>query len=175
MKIFNTIVAALLLAVPVSSGASVTQQFAYEDNKAAEPTHFILCLKGGEQITFLLQHNPKVVNGDGIITVVDEDATIEYPLNNVHKYLMGVDSSTGIENITNSNKNITGEINNQAGNIILSGFKASVPVIVSDINGMVINKSETNANGYNVITMAQYPSGIYIVKVQNRTFKFIKR
>lgn len=175
MKIFKTFVAALLLAMPVASNAMVTGTAAYEESKADVPTHFILCLNDGAQITFLLEHSPKVVNGDGVITVVDKDVTIEYPFEAVHKYLMGVEGSTGIDNVSVSKDIAVGEFDNQAGNVILSGFGAAVPVTVTDINGMVVYKASTDADGYLVIAMSQQPSGIYIVKVQNRTFKFIKR
>lgn len=175
MKILKTIIAALLLFLPAASYAFNTQATAFAAPDASEPTLFILCLNNGEQVTFLLEHNPKVINGDGFITVVDADVTIEYPLDDVHKYLMGGDAATGIENIKVAQGVSAGEINNQAGNVMLSGFGAAVPVTVTDINGMAVYSSATDADGYHVIAMSQYPSGIYIVKVQNKTFKFIKR
>ena len=163
----------MLMFLPTLSFASVPG--AAQDGAAA-PTHFILCLNDGQQVTFVLEHSPKVVNGDGMITVVDQDATIEYPLDTVHKYMMGTDSSTdGIENVLNSEKNTRGEIAYKAGDVILNGFEPSVPVMVSDINGISLASLATDNNGYLVLDMAQYPAGIYIVKVQNKTFKFIKR
>ena len=171
MKILKTIVAALLLSVPVASNASVMQNPVMEQEDVTEPTHFILCLNDGEQITFLLEHNPKVVNGDGIITVVDNDITVEYPWDNLHKYIMGSVVESGI---SYSKMNV-GDIVNKAGSIILSGFKEAVPVTVNGVNGISVFKSKTDANGYLMISMSEYPSGIYIIKAGNKTFKFIKR
>ena len=175
MKILKTIIAALALSLPVSTDAFAMNTTAYEETETTEPTHFILCLKDGEQVMFLLKHAPKVVNGENTIMVVDAEVTFEYPLTNVHKYLMGVDEATGIDNIPYSKDGITGDISNCAGNIILSGFKAGESVSITNINGVNISRVKTNADGCLTIATSQYPSGIYIVKVQNQTFKFIKR
>ena len=146
----------------------------YEQNESVEPTHFILCLNDGEQISFVLEHNPKVVHGDGFITVVDEDITLEYKLTDVHKYILGVPTATGI-NDANDSESGAGDIRYNAGDVILSGFEASLPVYVTDVNGVAVYSGETDVNGGLVVRMSQYPSGVYIIKVQNKTFKFIKR
>lgn len=175
MKLLKTIIAALILFLPASSNAFVTHTSAYDEADKAEPTHFILCLKDGEQVLFLLEHTPRVINGENSITVVDDDVTIEYPLANVHKYLMGSDADTGIENISFTKDVRAGEINNRVGSIMLSGFDAAVPVTVTDINGMNMLRTATDTEGCLIIATSQYLPGIYIVKVQNQTFKFIKR
>ena len=89
--------------------------------------------------------------------------------------MMGTDTDTGIDFIPFSGKETAGDICNRAGNIMLSGFDSAVPVTITDINGMNVLRAQTNADGCLVIGTSQYPSGIYIVKVQNKTFKFIKR
>ena len=171
MKILKTIVAALLLSVPVSSYNSVSAQTEFAETDAAQPTHFVLCLNDGEQIAFVLEHNPKVMHGNGYITVVDNETTIEYPLDNLHKYILDTPTSTGID----AAKGVSGEIKNIAGDIILTGFDAAMPVNVFDVNGMEIFVAETSADGSLTIRMSQYPAGVYIIKANNKTFKFIKR
>lgn len=175
MKIFKTIIAAMLLSLPAALNATVTEAPASVQDNVTEPTHFILCLKDGEQITFMLEHNPKVVNGEGMITVIDKDITIEYPWESLHKYMMGNDVETGIFDNVIAKDGTVGEILHKSGNIVLSGFKAAVPVSVTDINGITAYSSKTNADGYLMISMSEYPTGMYIVKAGNKTFKFIKR
>ena len=175
MKTFKSIIAAMLLFMPAVTNAETADIPVYQETEAAAPTHFILCLNDGQQVTFLLEHNPKVVNGEGLITVVDGDYTIEYPLDNVHKYMMGTDDAhTGIEGIKAEPK-VNGDIAQKAGNIMLTGFDAGAPVKVTALNGTIVFASSTDANGALILNMSQYPSGVYIVKAQNQTFKFIKR
>ena len=173
MKFNVTILAVFLFCMPVVSHAYITDTTACEDTEDVVPTHFILCLKDGEKVDFLLEHNPRVVNGDGFITVVDRDITIEYQLDNVDKYMLGVDDAyTGIDKI---NDDASGKIQSKTGLISLSGFKASEPVVVTNINGVVMFESATDTEGTLSISTSAYPSGIYIVKIKNQTFKFIKR
>ena len=172
MKVNVTLIAALLFSMPLTSRAYAADNIAAGQTEETVPTHFILCLKDGEKVEFLLKNNPRVVNGDGFITVVDNDMTIEYPLGNVHKYMLGIhDEYTAVKNDEAPN----GNIQNQIGTIRLSGFGASESVVVTSINGTVVFESETNDSGSLSISTATYPSGIYILKIKNQTLKFIKR
>ena len=176
MKNLKTVMAGMLMFVAASMQVSASGTSAQVTAGDVEPTHFILCLNGGKQVAFLLEHTPKVVNGEGVVTVIDEDVTIEYAIGEVHKYMMGVDSTTdGISNITGSDRNKTGEIDYRSGDVMMSGFDAGTPVKVFDTDGVLLSARTINSDGGMVLEMSQYPAGIYIVKVQNKTFKFIKR
>lgn len=174
MKINSTLLAALFFAMPLTSNAMSGEPIAYEAAEEDAPTHFILYFRDGEKVSFLLEHNPRVVSGEGIVTVVDEDFTVEYKHSEIHRYVIGTDDAyTAIGEAAGSKSE--GIISNQPGTIMLSGFKSHVPVIISDINGTVMFQSETDAEGMLGISTASYPSGIYIVKIKNQTLKFIKR
>lgn len=176
MKINVTILAALFFSMPLTSNAIVRDNIAYEAQEDIKPTHFILCLKSGEKVGFLLEKHPKVVNGEGFITVCDDNMSIEYPWEDIHKYTIDVDDThTSINNINGEDDMPEGSISNQIGLITLSGFSASEPVIISNINGAVVYKSQTDNLGSLNISTSNFATGIYIVKVKNQTFKFIKR
>ena len=138
-----------------------------------EPTHFVLYLNDGEKVAFVLEHNPKVVHGDGAITVVDNEITIEYALDDIHKYLLEVPTATGMDNAADDAA--CGNIGSNAGDIILSGFDGGTPITVTDMGGRLIYGGSTDDSGYMVVHMAQYPAGVYIIKAGNKLFKFIKR
>lgn len=139
---------------------------------AQSPTHFILHLNDGGKVLFLLDHSPKVVNGDGFITVCDGNDTLEYPLDNVFKYTMGIEESTDVKEVLNPE---TGSIRPHAGMILISDFEAGAEVIVSNLSGSVVFSGATNRDGNLSVDMAGYPEGVYVIKAQNQTFKFIKR
>ena len=173
MKLNSTLLAAFFIAMPLSSNAILSEPIAYEAAAEDAPTHFILYFRDGEKVSFLLEHNPRVVSGEGIVTVVDEDFSVEYKHSEIHRYVIGTDDAyTSIGEVAGKSEGI---ISNQPGTIMLSGFKSHVPVIISDINGTIMLKSETDAEGMLGISTASYPSGIYIVKINNQTLKFIKR
>lgn len=143
---------------------------------AAKPTHFVICFNDGKRVAYALEDNPKVINGDGIITVVDKDVTIEYPLENVHKYVLGV--GTDYEVVSKIEKviaNEDGTISQSSGNLILTGFAAGSKVSVYNVNGVAVSNFTIGADGRLEISLSQYSAGMYIVKTQSQTFKFIKR
>jgi len=143
---------------------------------APKPTHFVLCLNDGKRVAYALADNPKVINGDGKITVVDNDITIEYPLTNVHKYVLGVgtDYETVLK-IGSVSTELQGSMKQSAGTLILQGFKAGSSVMVYAINGTLVTRSAIGSDGYLEMLLSHYPVGFYIVKVESQTFKFMKR
>ena len=177
MKKLKMIVAALLLALPAAPAlaCSAASQSVYSDDETAEPTHFILCLHDGQQIAFILEHSPKVVHGEGVITIVDGDNALEYNHEVVHKYILGKPTETGIGQVENRTDEISGELNYRAGDVILSGFEAALPVRVNDLNGKTVYSGETDVHGGLTVSLSQYPAGVYLLTVQHKTFKFIKR
>lgn len=143
---------------------------------AAKPTHFVICLNDEKRVAYALEDNPKVVNGDGIITIIDKDITIEYPLENVHKYVLGVgtdyESASKIAKVEVSNER---EIKQSSGSLIFSGFKAGERVNIYNVNGTLASSFKIGPDDNLEISLSQYSMGVYIVKTQSQTFKFIKR
>lgn len=174
-KLFLT---AFLLAVCMTSQGSVINSFTkasvnMSEEEAEKPTHFILCLKDGRQVGFLLEHTPRVVNGDGFITVECQNEKIEYPFADIDRYTMGIDNSQSA--IINAEKDKRGVFSNAFGKIVMNGFKPGAKIIVSNINGAMVSSSQINSHGYGEIDLSTYPNGIYIVNADNQNFKFIKK
>lgn len=160
MKILKTLIASLLLAAPASA--------TWADD---EPTHFVLCLNNGEEVSFVLEHNPRVVHGDGAITVVDEDMTIEYPLDDIHKYMLKTPTATDIDGAAGEG----GTINAVAGDVLLNGFKPGMTVTVCGVDGAVVMSGTTDDRGNLTLRMSQYGEGVYVINAGDKGFKFIKR
>ena len=137
------------------------------------PTHFVVFLSSGEDIRCALAHRPKVVFGDDVVTVVDGDLTLEYPVGMVHKYRI-CEPAHDIDAVAPVAAG-EGEFLWRDGDIVLSGFAEGERVGVYDLRGGVLLLASIHAGQPMVISTAPYTAGVYIVKVGAQSFKFMKR
>lgn len=137
------------------------------------PTHFVVFLASGEDIRCALANRPKVVFGEDVVTVVDGDLTLEYPVEMVHKYRI-CEPGRDIDAVA-SVAACEGEFRWQNGDILLSGFGEGERVGVYDLRGSAMLLGTTHAGKTTVVSTAAYPEGVYIIKVGNQSFKFMKR
>lgn len=143
---------------------------------SAKPTHFIICFLDGERIAYALENQPKVVPGEGKITVIDGAVTMEYPAENVHKYVLGVgtdyESGTKVDHVVADN---AGLVRQSGGVLQFSGYEPGTKLSIYNIGGVLVGMFETDSNGGLEISLSQYPQNVYIVKIKNQTLKFIKK
>jgi len=140
-----------------------------------KPTHFIVCLKDAKRIAYSLVDRPCVVASADKVTLTDKDITVEYPLSDIEKYVLGVadGSSSGIAQAQTASDG--GSISQSAGQLTLSGFAAGTSVAVYDAGGRLVKSLAVKAGGVLTISLAEYPAGAYIVKAASKTIKFVKR
>jgi len=137
-----------------------------------KPTHFIVCLKGGKTVAYALDGRPQVAVNGSVVTLTDKTSTVEYPLADVVKYLLG---KPGEDSSINSLTADSGKFRQSAGILTLSGFSAGAKVAVYGVGGSMAESLAIGSDGRLEVSLAGYPAGVYIVNVESRTFKFFKR
>lgn len=120
-----------------------------------------LCIytKDGYRAFFYFQNKPKVVIKDNVLEITTNDETVKYPLDNFAKFTFEKDETTSIDTLQTTTYTIKSNIITTKGQIS-----------VFDMSGKVVAQSESGE-----INLSSAPSGIYLIKSSNASFKYLKK
>ncbi len=138
----------------------------------AQPTKIFVWLATGEQVTYNLADRPKMVVKDDNVNLTTKTADIIYAAKDIKKVTFDGETD-GIEQATTTGK--TGEATLTQEFMTLTGFKAGETVRVFDAAGRLTLSEKINSDGTLTIALSALKQGVYIVKTQYRSFKFIKK
>ena len=149
----------LLLLLLLSSATSLLAQ-----------TALVVHQKSGEVVYFSFSEQPKATYSGTNLVLTTTKTTVEYPIANLLKFTFG-DMADGIEDVTDAKADV--KIDNDA--IIITGTKVSADVSVFNVSGVKVCTKKADADGNAAISTSNLPNGVYVVKSNNVTFKFIKK
>lgn len=127
----------------------------------------------GTTLSISIENATTVTIADGIHHWQSEKGTIEMPSADVHSWIFSKDTAdtsawSGIADASTSTENIAVT----AAEVELSGLPADSSVTIHDLNGRSLYS--TQCEGDCSISLLPYPSGIYILTVNNRSIKIQK-
>ena len=142
---------------------------------AEEMKYIIVWDKDGGCISFPLEENPcfKYNFTDSLVSCITTSNTIDLPLKDVCKYTLDTQpvTPTSIEEAADND----GKMSYKADRIYLSNFKAYTVAGVYTADGAVVANYKADAEGNLTIPMDNWISGVYIVKVNNVSYKILKK
>lgn len=139
---------------------------------ADEPkSRLVVWGKDGTKTYFDLVENPKTTFKDNNLVITSETMTISYPIDQVLRYTYEL-VSTGIENVS-PEKAVRISQHNDA--LTLENLKPGSAVCLYTVDSKLI-MAQTIGDSHSVtISLSDRPSGVYIVKVNDVTYKMLKR
>lgn len=151
MKKIYTIILFLIAAIPC-----MAQQMIVE--------------KDGNAVTIELSDLDKITFNDITVNITQNDGTtLSAAMNEINRIHFGTYSN--IENIETEREGLLSYISSD---MIAVNCRAGMVVAIYDIIGTQLVSTRQNADNAS-ISIANLPKGIYIIKVDDRTAKFVKR
>ena len=132
----------------------------------------VIPVEGGASTTFELADIKKMTFGEGNLGIIAQDEaspTFSMPLGNV-RIIKFVDASSSIGKNVSADNSI--EISYRSGMLTATGIGNPVKAVIYGADGRTVY-SENRWEG-EPISVASLPEGVYILKVNNKTFKFAK-
>lgn len=158
-KLF-TICTALLLTWPcITKAQDATQRL-------------VLWQKNGEKIFFELSEQPVTTFEDGKLVITTNNTTTYYLIENVVRYTYE-GAMTAIHTPILRPGEIIFRQNNDK--MVFDGLTDGTTINVYSIDGKVLFSQKAHKGETTVISFANHPTGTYLVKVNDATYKFIKR
>lgn len=130
----------------------------------------VIWQKNGEQAFLNLNDNPKIMFSGENMVIATHMMTISYPVSDVLRYTY-LPSSTGIEGIENG---YGASISEDGSVLTLNNIKPGMEVCVYSVDGKLIEKQVSKNETIMQISLASHPSGVYVVKHNDVSYKIIK-
>ncbi len=140
---------------------------------SAEKTHLVITAKDGTQVAFALQEQPKVTFVESELHVQSTKLDIVYSLENManFRYEKREIPSTNLTNLQGDGVPYLLEQDY----IVFPALAKDTEVSLYTINGIMIFSKKVNQSGEYLFPLSHLRSAIYVLKVNDLTYKMIKR
>ena len=128
----------------------------------------------GQVAIFAISEKPVVTYSGSDLVLTTKNNTMMYPIYMLKKISFDVElfSSSAIEDVE---MKTNAQFSFQGGTLDISGATPGSLVLIYNINGFQIGKYKLDDRGCTSIPLQQLDMGVYIVKTNDFTFKFLKR
>ena len=134
-------------------------------------TSLILLLKDGTTQTFELATQPVITVAGTELKILANNADVSIPLTDVVRYTFQKRSTTGIDE-ADSNREA---IDYNDGVLTLSGLETGTPISLYTIDGRLLQAHTVADDGTYRQSLASLRQGVYVVKVNHKSYKIMKR
>lgn len=138
---------------------------------ANEVETLIVLMKNGTETAFFLQDKPKVTFEGTNLKVSATSGDVTFALADVQRFTYEMRSSTGISEQVAESTAVTFD----DGILVVSQLKANSSVSVYALDGKLIRHLKPQRTGTYRLNLSELPTGLYLVKADNITYKITKR
>ena len=133
-------------------------------------TSLILLLNDGTTQTYELAEQPVITVVGAELKIVANHADVSIPLSDVMRYTFQK-RTTGIDEV-DTNQEV---IDYKDGVLTLSGLEAGTPISLYTIDGRLLQAHTVADDGTYRQSLASLRQGVYVVKVNHKSYKIMKR
>ena len=127
-------------------------------------------LKDGNTFTIGLSENPSVAYSDTSFVLKSASVELQFAYSKVENIIFIETDLTEIPSVGSAS-----QLSLNDGTIYITGAAVEEDVLLITIDGKNIAKYKTDKEGSVTFSVSEYPSGMYIIKMSNLTFKIIKK
>lgn len=131
----------------------------------------IVNLKDGQTINVGLSSTPTVTYSDTKLIIQSTIEELEFSISDVDKFTF----TEVIENSVQSPTNKETQVQAENGIIFIFGCKAEEEFVLISTDGKVLATYKADKNNTASFSIAEYTSGVYIIKSSSVSFKFVKK
>ena len=131
----------------------------------------VVTMKNGAETAFFLKDKPNVTFEGTNLKVVSEKTTTTFALADVLRFTYVKRDPSGInEQIVDPT-----EISYEDGVLVISQIKAGASVGVYALDGKLVRQLKAYRSGTYRLSLSELPTGLYLVKADNVTYKIMKQ
>ena len=151
---------AILLAMPVVANAQTETQ------------RLVVWLKSGQKVYHDLSDEPETTFSDGRLWLKTDKVSVSYPLTDVLRY--SFEGKLGPSSITTIRP---GELSFSQGDdmIKFEGLDVGTRLELYSVDGKKLGVQQARAGEPSIVSLKNMPTGTYIIKAGEATYKFQKR
>lgn len=128
----------------------------------------VVAFRDGGFIQYTFDERPNVSFDENNVIISTSDASALYPFSSVKEiYFDQINSGNSIADMPEDLNTIVFNYSNKNA-VVISGMEHGDIVSVYAINGILLGRQKGNENGHAEINLADLPSGVYIINVNNK-------
>lgn len=135
-----------------------------------EQTHLVVWAKDGSKASYSLQDRPLIEFVENQILIKSNNLDIYYDLQSISHFTYEDIMGTGVKNLL-----IEEQFKMTEDALLFSGIPVNSNLTISDINGKNVYNIKVENTGKFAIPIKNFSKGLYIIKINNYSYKFIKK
>ena len=134
--------------------------------------HLVIETNNSKKHSYSLEDNPVISFNNDILVIKTDKIELSYPISDIAKYYF-TKEDTGISSVNGDVNNIHFNYTN-TDFLLIEGIAEEDNVNVYEINGRTCHVNIVRNSNSITIELKTLPKGIYLVKVNNHSFKLIR-
>lgn len=134
-------------------------------------TNLIIWAKNGTKVAYALAEKPKVTFTETDLVIMTKGVEVSYPLESMARFTYEEDSETSVTEL--KAHDVSFKTNGES--LLFPELKANSNVSVCNLNGTLVFQKTIMQNGEYVFPLSNLDAGVYLVKVNNLTYKIVKK
>ena len=135
--------------------------------------HLVIETNNSKKHSYSLEDNPVISFDSNRLIIKTEKIELSYQISDIVKYYFVEEDDTSISSINGDANNIHFNYTNNDF-ILIEGIAEEDNVNVYEINGRTCHVNITRSKDSVIVELKNLPKGIYLVKVNNHSFKLIR-
>lgn len=145
------------------------------DSTPEAELYFVVWLHSGACISFPFVEHPRLTYSDGDIVVTTSQEQLSYPHASVRKFTLANEDISQGETTEIATAEREAQWQRQGDMMVFSDCIPGERVIIYNATGQQIAQYAISADGTLQIPLSQFVEGMYVVKSESITYKFMKR
>jgi hypothetical protein len=134
-------------------------------------TKLIIWSKTGDSVAYALAEEPKLTFAETDLVITTESVEVSYPLDDIKRLTYEASDYSAIRDIETDK--ISFSVNGEL--LVFPSLKANSTVSLYLLNGTSLFRKTVQAAGEYSFQISNLNAGVYIVKVNGITYKFVKK
>ena len=130
----------------------------------------VVKLKNGAETAFFLKDQPNVTFEGTNLKVVSQKETVTFALSDVLRFTYVKKDASGIDETVVDPT----EVSYDGGVLVISQLKQGASVDIYSLDGKLLRQLTAHHSGTYRLNLSELPTGLYLVKADNITYKIMK-
>lgn len=132
--------------------------------------HLVIWQKNGTKVSYDLDERPKTTFTAEDLVITTATATLSYPLAKIQRYTYE-GGALSVKDVKTDGISISHE----GDNVIVKGLTNGKYVTVYSIDGKQLKAKRSDGSDSLTLSLANLPAGVYMIKADEITYKFLKQ
>lgn len=134
-------------------------------------TQLVVCAKDGTKVAYILSDEPKITFTESDLVITVNGVEVNYSLEKMARFTYESSDNTVITNLETDEAlfKLEGEL------LLFLALESNSTIAIYTLNGALVMKKTIQQSGEYAFPLSSLDAGVYVVNVNDLTYKIVKR